>query len=405
MIALFPSAEATDREVDEVLNRFIYNLYARARRPGVASDPLESVITEAGQIDAVLRDPDRFHKNFSLIAMLGHSRFSTNGPQWWERRELTQPTYRRAGSPDNRGAIAAAYADAFAACGSSPRAEAIQRALLAASTKIFLLAFGCAAATDPLLAFFDRARRIIKRLQYYSWLAADAQELSALRADVNSLLEEFGRELERSPELLVLLKKLQSDGQHITKFGALDEFLMNFFAGIETTAATLSFAVDRLGVDKRVRERLIKEVNTDNCPYLDCFLNETMRYFPAIPFVVRQVTADTMIDGTTFRVGQLVMLSIVGAHHDPRYWKYPEIFDCSRAEFLGNSYNRRAFIPFLAGPRMCGGAKLARMELSEGLKAFVRRFNVEREGDEINFDYGLALRPNSWERIKISKES
>jgi cytochrome P450 len=54
---------------------------------------------------------------------------------------------------------------------------------------------------------------------------------------------------------------------------------------------------------------------------------------------------------------------------------------------------------------MCGGAKLARMELSEGLKAFVRRFNVEREGDEINFDYGLALRPNSWERIKISKES
>jgi cytochrome P450 len=52
---------------------------------------------------------------------------------------------------------------------------------------------------------------------------------------------------------------------------------------------------------------------------------------------------------------------------------------------------------------MCGGARLARMELIEGLKAFIRGFNVEREGDEIKFDYGLALRPNSWERMKISK--
>jgi cytochrome P450 len=227
--------------------------------------------------------------------------------------------------------------------------------------------------------------------------------LSALRVEVNSLLEDFGRELERLPELLDLLKKLQSNGQDINNFGALDEFLMNFFAGIETTAATLSFAIDRLGVDSRVRERLLKEVNSDRCPYLECFLNETMRYFPAIPFVVRQVMVDTTIDDTTFQAGQLVVLSIVGAHHDPRYWRDPEIFDCSRVEFLRNTYNRRAFIPFLAGPRMCGGARLARMELIEGLKAFIRGFNVEREGDEIKFDYGLALRPNSWERMKISK--
>lgn len=43
------------------------------------------------------------------------------------------------------------------------------------------------------------------------------------------------------------------------------------------------------------------------------------------------------------------------------------------------------------------------MELTEGFKAFIRRFKVERKGDEIKFDYGLALRPNSWERIEISK--
>lgn len=402
MADLSLGAEATDREVEKVLNGFIYGLYARSRGPVAVSKPFESIIAEAGQIDAVLRDPDRFRKNFSLIAALGHSRFSTNGEDWQRRRELTQSIYARAGHPGNRGVIGDAYAEAFAACGTSPRPESVQRALLAASTGIFLRAFGCTAATEPLLVFFDRARRTIKRLQYYSWLAPPAHELSTLRADIESLLEDFGRELERSPELLGLLRKLQAVGGDIENFGALDEFLMNFFAGIETTAATLSFAIDRLGIDRRVRERLLQEVEGDNGPYLECFLNETMRYFPAIPFVVREVTAETTIEGTAFRAGQLVVLSVVGVHHDPRYWKEPEIFDCSRPEFLGSSYDRRAFIPFLAGPRMCGGARLARMELSEGLKAFIRAFDIEREGDEIAFDYGLALRPNSWDRIRIS---
>jgi cytochrome P450 len=391
-----------DQEVDGILNRFVYSLYARSR--AAESSSIQPVISDLGLIEAVLRAPDRFHKNFSLIAALGHSRFSTNGAKWEWHRDLTQGTYARAGAPGNRSVVAAAYAEALADCDCDPP-QAIQRALLAASTRIFLLAFGRTAATDSLLAFFDRARRVIKRLQYHSWFATRTEELSYLRDEVHSLIEDFGREMTRSPHLGELLHDLQRGGANIEGFAALDEFLMNFFAGIETTAATLSFAIDRLGIDERVQRRLQDEVGAGECPYIECFLNETLRYFPAIPFVVRQAAADTTIDGVTFRSGQLLTLSVVGVHHDPRYWKEPEIFDCSRAEFLSDSYDRRAFIPFLAGPRMCGGARLARMELSEGLKAFIRRFKVERDGDEITFDYGLALRPNSWDRVRIARRS
>lgn len=390
-----------DSEVDDTLNRFVYSLYARARAPA-ATYSAQTVISDASQIDMILRAPDRFQKNFSLIAALGKSRFSTNGLEWQSRRDLTQGTYARAGAPGNRTVIAEAYADALADCDCDPP-QAIQRALLAASTKVFLLAFARTAATDSLLTFFDRARRVIKRLQYHSWLANRPKELSYLRDEVELLIDDFGQEMSRSPQLLELLKGLQRSGAQIEEFGALDEFLMNFFAGIETTAATLSFAIDRLGVDARVQQRLLDEVDANECPYIECFLNETLRYFPAIPFVVREVASDTAIDGVQFRSGQLLTLSVVGIHHDPRHWKEPEIFDCSRTEFLTGSYDRRAFIPFLAGPRMCGGARLARMELTEGLRALIRRFTVARDGDEIKFDYGLALRPNSWDRVRIAR--
>src|SRR5205085_12075965 len=131
--------------------------------------------------------------------------------------------------------------------------------------------------------------------------------------------------------------------------------------------------------------------------------NETMRFFPAVPFVIREVASDVTLGGIELRANALVLLSIVGVHHHRDYWNEPEVLDTSRPEFLKNTYDRRAFIPFLTGPRMCGGARLAKMELSEGLKAFVRLFSVERRSGEFAFDYGLAMRPDSWESLAMSR--
>jgi cytochrome P450 len=391
-------------QVAEVLNRFIYRLYEWAREAD-ARPSGGAIVSDPAVVDAILKAPERFRKNFSLIGMLGDNRFNTNGEEWRRRRDLTQPAYARAGASRNRSAVAAAYQDALHAC-KAPTPQAVQQALLTASTTIFFNALDCTVAVERLLSFFDRAREVLKHLQYQSWVAPDASAASALRREAKSLLEDYDREVARSPELLALVYGLQRSGQHIPDFVAVEELLMNFFAGIETTAATLSFAIDRLGVDARVQQRLFEEVEADGeCPYLDCFINETMRYFPAIPFVVRQPVSDTAIGHTEFKAGQLIMLSVVGVHHHPAYWREPEIFDSSRAEFMQNTYDRRAFIPFLAGPRMCGGATLARLELVEGLKAFIRQFEVRRHGDEIRFDYGLALRPNTWAQIEIARRA
>jgi cytochrome P450 len=199
-----------------------------------------------------------------------------------------------------------------------------------------------------------------------------------------------------------LMADFRSRARDLDDFDPRAELLMNFFAGIETTAATLSFAIDRLGVDSRVQQRLYDEVDSGlQNTYINCFIQETMRYFPAIPFVLREAAAEIFLNDVRIAKGDKILLSIVGLHHNPSHWNEPEIFDCSRSEFLQRSYNRRAFLPFLAGPRMCGGANLASLELTEGLTAFVRQYTVSGSANEVGFDYGLALRPKTSRETRI----
>ena len=128
-----------------------------------------------------------------------------------------------------------------------------------------------------------------------------------------------------------------------------------------------------------------------------------MRYFPAVPFVSRQTTAPTTLNGIRLDAGRLVLISIIGIHHHRHYWKEPHIFHTARTEFLEDTYDRRAFIPFITGARTCGGARLARLEITEGLKAFIRLYLVTRRGDDMTFDYGIALRPNCWNDVEIRR--
>ena len=75
----------------------------------------------------------------------------------------------------------------------------------------------------------------------------------------------------------------------------------------------------------------------------------------------------------------------------------------SRLAFLNDSYDRTAFIPFLAGPRICGGSRLARIELSGGLRALVEQFVVHNDTGEIAFDYAIALHPRFAQTVSIER--
>jgi cytochrome P450 len=80
----------------------------------------------------------------------------------------------------------------------------------------------------------------------------------------------------------------------------------------------------------------------------------------------RYARTDLEVCGVTIRAGELVLLDIGGANHDPTAFADPETVDVTRAA--------AAHLTFGHGARYCLGAPLARIELDVVFTALVRRF-------------------------------
>lgn len=389
-------------KIDKTLNGFIDQLFSQRRRSALVGPRGGAIISDPVTVDGILRAPEQFLKTFQFLEALGRSRFSTNEEEWAQRRDLTQSYYLHAAHSQNRERVAEVYRRRLAACESNKPA-AITRALLAASTEIFHHALGCTVAVHSMLNFFDRARALLKKLQYFSLVRPSPAERTSCEEEARSLLKDYTVEIENSPTLKALASKFQNQ-MRADDFIAAEELMMNFFAAVESTTATLSTAIDRLGLYQDVQARLAAELAANQAfPQLECFINEILRYFPSIPFIVRRAASDAEIETLRVKAGSVIIISIIGVHRHPDYWNDPDRFDPVRSEFIENSYDRRAFIPFSSGIRSCGGAKLARLELAEGLKAFIQRFIVKRQDEKITFDYTMAMRPKSWDRVEIHK--
>ncbi|RUT94896.1 cytochrome P450 [Mesorhizobium sp. M7A.T.Ca.TU.009.02.1.1] len=288
---------------------------------------------------------------------------------------------------------------------SDPTLPSIQQALFSASMTIFYRAFGLVPDMDATLLLLDRVRDVLRRLQYYSWVSPTSSERANVIQEARTMVADFTSLLMADPRAAAEMDRFRGMASDLEGFSPVEEFVMNFFAGVETTVTTALWVIDRLGANQQVQERIHAEVLSGEAqtPYTDCMINETMRYFPPIPFLTREVGADTVLDGQKLYAGQLIMVSIVGVHQHPAFWSNPRVFDASRKEFIENSFDRRAFIPFLTGPRMCGGARLGRLEIREAVLAIVRQFAFSRADDVIRFDYALALRPAQGSSVSVSR--
>jgi len=372
----------------------------------MAADPLVDrriggavVLDRPEQAARVFREPESFPKSYGLLNLLGNSRFNTDGEDWASRRAMTQPSYNAASQERARTRISAHYMSELSKAAPDP--GALRAALTTASLRIFLGALGFDGNPKPFVDVLDNLRVVARDLQYGSLRPLPQDEIAELeersvaaRADLRELLQR--------DDCLEIRGRLRFPDDPRGAV-ASDEFLLNLLAGVETTAATLCWAIDRIGVNEQAQERVRDEVRTGAGPYLDCFIKETMRYFPPIPYVSRSAGRDMDLDGVGLVKGQPILVSIVGLHHSPAHWREPDAFIASRAEFLDGTYDRSAFAPFLIGPRTCGGARLAQMELEEGLRALLTCFRFRRDTAEVAFDYGLAMRPGALAGVEVSR--
>ncbi|XP_025270114.1 cytochrome P450 4C1-like [Camponotus floridanus] len=160
----------------------------------------------------------------------------------------------------------------------------------------------------------------------------------------------------------------------------------------DTTSVTIDFAIFMLANFPELQEKVytelleiygtvtpksaqIKYEDLQHMNYLDCFIKETMRLFPAAPLIARHLTEDVKMGEFILPKGVEVVLSILSVHRNEKYWHNPLIFDPDRflPEKIGTSY-KNYYMPFSLGPRNCIGMKYAMISIKVILATLIRTF-------------------------------
>ncbi|CAF4020760.1 unnamed protein product [Rotaria sordida] len=175
--------------------------------------------------------------------------------------------------------------------------------------------------------------------------------------------------------------------------------LMFMIAGYETTSTALAWSIYQLSKHPRVQQKIKTELMQYNCGqylssdhldsfiYLDCFINEVLRYSPTIDATSRTVIVDDNLpkSGTQLYKGNQVIIPTSALARDARHWKIdPELFYPERFLNEDKNYHPYAFLPFGSGHRQCLGQDLARLELKVILARMLQQVTFGDGGPEVN---------------------
>jgi cytochrome P450 len=175
---------------------------------------------------------------------------------------------------------------------------------------------------------------------------------------------------------MLLAARDQDTGAGMSDAQLRDEVRTIFFAGYETTASALAWAWYLLAQHPQIEQRVHQEVTQvlgDRLPalqdlpslaYTRMVIEEAMRLYPPGWMTWRTVIEDDRIDGYHIPAGAKLVISPYVTHRLPSLWEQPEVFDPQHfAPERAAQRHRYAYLPFGAGPRMCIGSNLARMEM------------------------------------------
>jgi cytochrome P450 len=153
--------------------------------------------------------------------------------------------------------------------------------------------------------------------------------------------------------------------------------VMSFMvAGFDTTKSLIKTILRCLWLYPQERQKVMNELTTvlgtksptfadlTKLPLLDQFVDEALRYECPVPMPVREAVEDATLGGYPIAKGSIVLVCQHIAHHDPRFWTNPEVFDPSRfARDSGQPSNPFAYFPFAEGERKCIGMGFSKMEV------------------------------------------
>ena len=219
-------------------------------------------------------------------------------------------------------------------------------------------------------------RLVLERAQKAMGKWSPWGRFASLREEIDRLLYEEIAERRRNSDstrediLSLLASARDPEGGSLGDSELRDELMTLLIAGHETTATTLSWVLYRVAAHPEFRGRLAEELAaaddpTDErifkLPFLNAFVNETMRLHPVVPLVWRKLKSPLRLGGWDLPEGVAIAPALYLIHRSAALWPDPERFDPDR--FLFGRPAPSEFLPFGGGGRRCIGAAFATYEI------------------------------------------
>eukprot|EP00002_Diphylleia_rotans_P024822 TRINITY_DN48_c0_g1_i11.p1 TRINITY_DN48_c0_g1~~TRINITY_DN48_c0_g1_i11.p1 ORF type:complete len:514 (+),score=139.54 TRINITY_DN48_c0_g1_i11:54-1595(+) len=230
---------------------------------------------------------------------------------------------------------------------------------------------------------------------------------------LTTIIEEKKKKLKESgpvktddvPDLMTTLLLSNNSEQQI-----YDEVMTFLAAGHETTAMLSAYTIYCLCHNPDIQEKLMQEIDQVMgertvveyediiaLKYLKMVFDETLRFYPLVPFLARANVKDTTVAGYDIPANSNVMIPLIALNKLPQFWDEPEKFNPERfATENAKNLPKGGYYPFGGGRRECIGKHFAFQEASIMMTRLLQNFKfVKDPAHKLKLAIHITYRPRN----------
>lgn len=355
-----------------------------------------------------------------LAKYVGKGLLTSEGEHWRKQRKLIQPAFHKKQLENLLESIKDAILSEYKRIQSDEVIDVFPILNDLAFQTVVKSLFSSAANQDDIsrLQYITEAaqKMLVKELRqpYLGWwfkASGKIEKHLALTREARDILKRIVNERRasntRENDLLdMLLDARYDDGNAMDEEQLIDEILILFTAGHETTSNSLTFTCQLLALHPEWQEEIFQEISEVKKETNDLMtivmrskvcqqvIEESMRLYPPAYFIDRVNVATDYFNGMEFKPGCNLLFSVYEMHRHPDLWKRPNEFLPERFAEGARQFSSQYF-PFGAGPRKCIGNNFAMFEMIIAVTELISKFKIQPEFNEIDITPLITLKPKN----------
>ncbi len=354
-----------------------------------------------------------------LAKYVGHGLLTAQGEHWQRQRKLIQPAFHKKQLHQLLNTMQEAIAQELAKfkTGSPQDIFPVFNDLAFQTVAKTLFSGGVTQEeVNKLQAITEGAQKmLVKELRqpFKIWwfklsgeINGHLEGVAEARKIIKSLIKKRQESAKKHGDLLdMLLEARYEDGSPMEQEQLVDEILILFTAGHETTSNALVFTTQLLARHPDVLAKVKQETKALNdkqaslqtvlreARYTQQVIQEAMRLYPPAYFIDRFNYNEDTFGDFTIKKGSTILFSVYEIHRSAAYWENPEAFIPERFNPELPRQHSDYYFPFGAGPRMCIGNNFAMYEMVLAIVHLVNTYTIQPETSPVAILPLITLKP------------